>query len=162
MRNVNLTAEQLRMWLHYEPSTGVFTWRIKPNRRIRVGDVAGTPCRGRWQIKLGGTLQRSHRLAWLYMYGEWPKQQIDHINGNPSDNRICNLRDVSSTTNHQNQRRAHKRNKLGILGVSRSYQKKPGFRARIDHVHLGTFETPELAHAVYLHAKRSIHDGNTL
>ena len=95
----SITADELRSILHYDPLTGVFTHRESAGCRL-AGSVAGfLDSKGYMQV---GVLKRqysAHRLAWLYIYGTWPKNQIDHINRNRSDNRIANLRDV---TNQQN------------------------------------------------------------
>ena len=156
-----VTAARLREVLLYIPETGLFYWRYKPNRRICAGDEAGAMLRGRQQIKVDGCIYRSHRLAWLYVYGSMPENEIDHINGNPSDNRIINLRDVAHQHNVQNQRRPHSRNKLGFLGVSRNSHGN-GFRARINDEYLGTFRTPQEAQQEYIRAKRQKHYGSTL
>lgn len=93
-----------------------------------------------------------------------PKEQIDHINGNRMDNRIANLRCVSASVNQQNQRRPHRTNSTGYLGVVPV--RRGQFRAQIwvsgAAKNLGTFDTPQEAHAVYLHAKRLRHEGCTL
>ena len=94
----SITAEELRSILHYDPLTGVFT-RIRSAHPNRVGAVVGSASHGYIRIRLLGKCYPAHRLAWLYVYGTWPKNQIDHINRNRSDNRIANLRDV---TNQQN------------------------------------------------------------
>ena len=97
------TAEYLRSILHYDPATGIFTWKVSTSNRVKVGDVAGCPeGHGYLQIRVQGRLHKAHRLAWLYVYGTWPKDQIDHINRNRSDNRIANLRDVTQKQNMQN------------------------------------------------------------
>jgi hypothetical protein len=85
-----LTAERLRELLNYDPDTGVFTWRVRPVHSHRVGDIAGSvrTTRGYRLIGVAGRVYKAHRLAWLYMMGEWPKDQIDHINRDPSDNRF--------------------------------------------------------------------------
>lgn len=157
-----LTAERLKDALHYDQDTGVFRWKISTNRRIVIGSKAGTVSHGRTQIKLFGVIHRAHRLAWLYVYGEWPRKEIDHINGIATDNRIVNLRDVPRLINAQNQRRPHAKNRTGgMLGVSKS----PGrttFRARIDGEHIGNFCTPQQAHEAYVAAKRQRHAGGTL
>ena len=104
-----------------------------------------------------------HRIAWLYVYGCWPNNHIDHINGNPDDNSIENLRDVSRKVNLQNMRKATKSSKTGILGVSESAGR---FRAsiRIDGKakYLGSFDDAKTAHAAYIDAKRKYHEGCTL
>jgi hypothetical protein len=97
------------------------------------------------------------------MTGEWPVSDVDHINGDPMDNSWRNLRQVSEHENLQNQRRPHSCNRCGLLGVS----KKPyGWQARIridgKSKHLGTFDTPEKAHAAYVAAKRLHHSTCTI
>ena len=98
-----LTAEYLRSVLHYSPETGIFTWKVSTAHRVKVGDVAGSQNGlGYLSIQLQSRPQLAHRLAWLYVYGSWPKDQLDHINRNRSDNRISNLREVSNKQNMQN------------------------------------------------------------
>lgn len=157
-----LTAQRLREVLNYDCGTGAFTWR-QPAKRAnqKPGDSAGCVSRGRVQIQVDGHIYRAHRLAWLYVTGAWPQHEIDHINGEPADNRFVNLRDVTSTVNHQNRRTPQRRNKVGLLGVSPAKQ-KVGFRARIDRLHLGVFQTPQAAHAAYVQAKRELHEGGML
>ena len=143
-----LTAEKLRSVLHYEPETGIFTWKVRTSTCVKVGDAAGCPGGGGYLlISVQSRLYRAHRLAWLYVYGEWPKDQLDHINRNRSDNRISNLRDVSTKQNQQN---AGKRsdNTSGHAGVS-WYKRISKWQAKITHnqkdVHLGYFATIEAA-----------------
>ena len=98
-----LTAEYLRSVLHYAQETGIFTWKVSTSRRVKAGYIAGSLDGGGYlSIKVCSRPYLAHRLAWLYTYGEWPKDQIDHINRNRSDNRISNLRDVSHKQNGQN------------------------------------------------------------
>lgn len=109
----------------------------------------------------------AHRLAWLMSYGRWPESGLDHINGDRADNRLSNLRAVSQAVNAQNQRRAHTDNASGFLGVTRVKDSavRP-YVAQITHNgkvrRIGAFETPELAYAAYLEAKRLTHSGGTL
>ena len=159
-----LTAERLRELFNYNPSTGIFTRLVSTNRGAKAGDVVGHTKSGRYvKVKIDGANYRIHRLAWLFVHGAWPTDHIDHINGNSFDNRIENLRDVGRDLNMQNQRKARSDNKLGVLGVVRSFG---GFRAEIKVCgkkrSLGTFQTPDQAHAAYLDAKRVLHPGNTL
>lgn len=160
MAKTNLSAERLRELLHYDPETGVFTWRV--NRwRLRAGDQAGfVTVRGRVLIRVDQYAHKAHRLAWFYVHGEWPEKGIDHIDGNPANNRIANLRLTNQSENLQNQRRPHKGNASGYLGVS--WVKDRGkWEAKIKHdgrtVHLGRFAAPEDAYAAYLTAKRKYH-----
>ncbi|PNE10603.1 MAG: HNH endonuclease [Beijerinckiaceae bacterium] len=99
-----ITAERLRELLHYEPQTGEFTRRVAMSGRgASVGDIAGKVTKkGYREISVGGSRHKAHRLAWLYMTGEWPKDQIDHVNLNKGDNRWCNLREADNSKNRAN------------------------------------------------------------
>jgi len=149
---IALNAEIVRTFLEYDRESGIFRWRVSPNRRIPVGTIAGTETRGRVQIKICGRLHRAHRLAWLYVYGKWPDKCIDHIDGNATNNRINNLRDVDHSVNNSNRHRCQRNNKLGVLGVSEA-SNKCGYRARIGHKHIGTFKTIEMAKEAYMLAR---------
>ena len=143
-----LTAEQLRSILHYDPATGIFTWKVGCSSRVKVGYIAGSlDGDGYLRIRLQSRKYQAHRLAWLYVYGVWPKDQLDHINRNRSDNRISNLREVSHKQNHQN-RSKPSNNTSGHPGVS--WDKRDSkWRAQITHnqkkIHLGSFTTLEEA-----------------
>ena len=119
MSNKKLTQERVRELLDYDPCTGIFTWKKARGRgRIKFGSVAGSyNSLGYRYIKIEGVFYGEHRLAWLWWYGYAPGGNIDHINRNPSDNRIENLRHVSQQCNMRN-RRISKRNKTGVSGVS--------------------------------------------
>jgi hypothetical protein len=164
MADANLTAAQLREILDYDPETGLFTWAIS-RRGCRRGDQTGAPHRnGYVMIGINRRARLAHRLAWLHTYGEWPKGQIDHINGVRADNRLANLRDVPGRINRQNQRAARSDNReTGLLGV---YKNHGQWGARIQlngrQHYLGNFQTPEEAHAAYIKAKRLMHPGCTL
>ena len=137
-----LTAEHLRSILNYDPATGVFTWKVRTSRSVKIGDITGCPNgHGYLHIQLQSRPYKAHRLAWFYVYGEWPKDQIDHINRIRTDNRISNLREV---TNKQNQQNAGKssHNTSGHPGVS-WHKQNSKWQARIAHnykqIHLGYF-----------------------
>ena len=164
-----LNVAQLHALLHYEPSTGVFTWKTRAgaNGKIPAGSVAGcsTEDYGYHQIRINKKLYQAHRLAWFYVHGVWPSRHIDHKNGVTSDNSLDNLREVTPTQNGQNQRRAHSRSTSGLLGAA--WDKGRGlWRAAIQTdghgKYLGHFTTPELAHAAYIKAKRELHTGCTI
>lgn len=163
-----MDAINLRELLSYNPLTGDFVWRVRPARKIQIGDVAGSltsKSRSRRAIRISGKNYYAHRLAWLHVHGEWPLGEVDHINGNEADNRISNLRVVSHQVNMQNRRRAVSGNRAGELGVSMCAAKKP-YRARLQvgnrAVWLGRHESPEAAHSAYVTAKRKYHEGCTI
>ncbi len=155
-----LTQARLKELLSYDPITGIFI-REQSRRKVRKGSVAGTRRHdGYFTIFMDGHRYLCHRLAWLYMTGEWPLHFIDHIDGNPSNNSFSNLRDVEHTINTQNIRRARSFNSSGLLGANRF---RGGFLSRIivhkKVIHLGWFNTAEEAHEAYLIAKRELHEG---
>ena len=142
----DITAERLKELLHYEPETGIFTWKVRTANQVKVGDVAGCPDgRGYLLIQLQSRLYRAHRLAWLYVYGEWPKDQIDHINRIRSDNRIANLRDVSHKQNNQNKSKPSN-NTSGHPGVV-WHKRISKWQVKIKHnykyIHLGYYTNIE-------------------
>jgi hypothetical protein len=168
MSNITTTSRaEIAAVLSYNAETGVFTWVANRGGGARTGDVAGTVKRGGYvQINVLARLCYAHRLAWLFATGSWPSGCIDHIDGNPSNNRIDNLRDVSAKENQQNQRRAHASNKSsGMLGVSMCKQ-TGRWSAKISVANktknLGRFDTADAAHQAYISAKRALHTGGML
>jgi hypothetical protein len=159
---MSLTAERLKNALSYDHETGVFTWLAFHGAYAKIGMVAGSKRKdGYLRIKIDQVEHSSHRLAWLYVHGEWPKDHIDHINGIRSDNRIENLRDVARSINALNKDYAYSSNKAsGLLGVAWQPTIKK-WRARIS-LHgkrisiKGSFDTPEGAHEAYIDYKKSL------
>lgn len=156
-----LSAERLQELLNYNPKTGIFTWRESANRngrsnpyvmRQRAGSLRPAGYRA---IRIDYELFLEHRLAWLYVHGVWPKNEIDHINRDKSDNRIANLRVASRGQNLANMK-CHKDNSSGYKGVS--FHKRLGWFARIcvnrKHHFLGYHPTAEAAHAAYAAAAK--------
>ncbi len=158
-----MDQQRLRELLDYDAETGRFVWR-QANKRVKAGTVAGYVGNdGYVRIRASGTRFLAHRLVWFYVHGTWPAGEIDHINGDRSDNRIANLRDVSRLTNRQNMRRAQADNRSGLLGVSLTNNRcKASIRSGGKNHHLGYFASPEAAHAAYVAAKRQTHEGCTL
>lgn len=160
-----LTAERLREVLDYDPDTGVFRWRVTRGG-MRAGDVAGTVDKrdGRRTVHIEDRGYFAHRLAFLWMTGEWPAGVVDHRDGAAANNAWANLRHVTVGINNQNRVTPSRRNSTGLLGASRvSGADKGRYRAHIKldgkQRHLGCFDTPEQAHAAYIIAKMRLHPG---
>ena len=112
-----ITQEQLRELLHYDPETGVFTRKVATSNSVKVGDVAGSPSSNEYiNIRVHGRLQKAHRLAWLYVHGTWPTEDIDHVNRDRTDNRLLNLREATRQENMHNTSKLSS-NKSGHPGV---------------------------------------------
>ena len=162
-----MDAELLKAILSYDPETGLFIWKIDPPRgKSHKGCVAGSVAgNGYRQIKISGKVYAQHRLAFLYVYGRVPIDEIDHINGNKQDNRIVNLREASSSLNKQNRHIPSSNNFSGILGAS--LDKRRGYYVANISVdgkqkYLGSFKTAEDANKAYIDAKRIFHPGCTI
>jgi hypothetical protein len=163
------TVARVRELLDYDAITGVFTWRPDRQgvRRNRRGVVAGgVDSYGYVRIKVDGSRIGAHRLAWMHVHGAPPADQIDHIDGNRTNNAIANLRDVPAVVNRQNIRLPKAGNKTGLLGVCAPKYEGCRYLAMICHngkkIRLGYFDTPEQAHSAYIAAKREYHAGCTL
>lgn len=157
-----ITQEELKELLHYDPDTGIFTW-IKPNTfRMNNGDEAGWLTKKEYKrVTINYKCYLLHRLAWLYVYGSFPKNLLDHINGVRSDNRIVNLREASESENIFNSK-TRKDNITGFKGVYfNKRRKKFHARCQINKIgyHLGYFETAELANEAYCNFAK-IHHGD--
>lgn len=155
-----LTQERLKELLSYDPETGVFVWAKPTSNRMKIDGVAGSNHHsGYRQISIDKTLFRSHRLAWLYMAGTFPPEQIDHINMDKADNRFANLRAVTQSENQHNAR-LKITNTSGYKGISyHKSNKKWIAEIKSNNVrkHLGYFSTPEEASVAYLAAQKIYH-----
>jgi citrate synthase len=111
-----LTQEYLKSILDYDLDTGIFTWKVSKANRTKVGDVAGWSYNGYREIEINNKAYKAHRLAWLYVYGEMPKNLVDHVDGNRSNNKISNLREATYQENSENYK-TPKTNKSGVKNV---------------------------------------------
>lgn len=148
--------------LHYDRETGVFRWRNFRRPAIKAWDVAGSAnAKGYVQIMINQENYLAHRLAWLYVTGAWPEDQVDHRDNCKANNAWENLRSATNAENQQNQIVAPKSNSSsGLLGVTWSKAAKK-WAAQIKRagkrVHLGLFDDKDDAHAAYVAAKRELH-----
>jgi hypothetical protein len=161
-----ITQHRLMELVNYNVVTGFFTWKVDKSN-VKAGSNAGTKNRGGYLVfQIDKKLYYAHRLAWLYFYGEYPRLNIDHINGIRHDNRIKNLRDVTKIVNSQNIKHAKSsNNKTGLLGVylcKGTGRYKAEIRVNKIKKHLGMFADPESAHQAYINAKREFHEGCTI
>lgn len=143
-----LSHEYLVSILDYNPETGIFLWKMSTAQCIKIGDMAGCVTRsGYTHITINFQVYKAHRLAWFYVHKEWPKGIIDHIDQNPRNNSILNLRDTCVSTNCHNSK-IRKDNNSGIKGVHFCNSSKR-WKARImvnsKRIALGTFLDFEMA-----------------
>lgn len=149
--------------LSYCPETGELRWRVDRLSGFggviaKAGDVAGCKDgRGYVVLKTGGKRHYAHRLAWSIYYGEDAPQTIDHINGDKSDNRLCNLRAATPSQNRCNVSSTIKA-ASGFRGVVRHHNRFAAYiRVQRKKTYLGAFDTPEQAHAAYAAAAEKYH-----
>lgn len=159
----DLSVEQVRTWLRYDSDTGEFFWVTQKDGRGRWRDIrkrcGGVNGKGYRRIRVNGKYYAEHRLAWLYVYGSWPLKALDHINLDPTDNRIANLREATDSQNLANIR-AYQRNTSGYKGVTlhkgtgkwQAQTKKDG-----KFHYLGLFDCPKDAHDAYRVGAKKYH-----
>lgn len=156
-----LTKERLIELFEYDKDTGVFKRKVARGNQS-AGTIPGTRNHptGRTYMHVDGKTYFSYRLAWLYVYGQFPDSEIDHIDGNKKNNSIYNLRQASRHENAQNIKVAHKNNVSGFLGVNKRGSRYRA-RIRIDGklINIGQFDTPVEAHDAYMKAKDKLHPG---
>ncbi len=143
-----LTQEYLKTILTYSKKTGEFIWLISPRASVKIGQIAGTKNKnGYIHIKIRQKIYLAHRLSWFWMTGHWPKSQMDHINGDKSDNKWYNLREATRQQNNLN-RGHNKNNTSGYKGVTWHKQAQK-WRARSinegKRISLGLYDTKEEA-----------------
>lgn len=148
-----VSAQRARELLTYDASTGILRWRVRRGRSAKPGDVAGCVApNGYRHIRIDGRLFQSARLVWLVVYGEDPRQQIDHINLDRLDDRLDNLRLATNSENQANQPRG-RNNRSGFKGVSwfkPSKRWRAVIRANNRQIYIGLFDDPAEAHRAYV------------
>ena len=149
-----INQSELQRLVNYDPDTGQFT-RLVGVQKSPAGAMLGTPSGGYLYARLNYRKYALHRLAWLYVHGYHPPDQIDHINGDKSDNRIKNLRLATHSQNAANRKgRARLR---GVTRNGRAYEARVKV-GRKSH-HLGRFSCPAAAHFAYVIAA-NVHFGD--
>jgi len=144
----------------FDFSDGNLIWKKKTGPRSKIGHVAGHLRKdGYVQIKFQHKLYAAHRLIWFLIYGEWPKNEVDHIDGNKSNNRLENLRDVTKSQNQQNRLKT-KQNSTGFKGVF-FHPKSNKWMSKITvnkkQIYLGYFHSALDAHNAYSEAAKKLH-----
>jgi HNH endonuclease/AP2 domain len=147
-----LTRARLRELLHYDRDTGEFRWWKRVGNEVRLGERAGY-----LEIRLDNRTYQAHQLAWRYMTGRWCRPMIDHRDGDGTNNRWTNLRRATPSQNTANRRPQN--NSSGYKGVD-LHRRLGRWRAVIckkgRRIYLGSFATPEAAHAAYAAAARKL------
>ena len=154
-----LTQSELKEFLSYDPEIGIFTWLKAIGKRVRVGSVAGTYRKGYIRIGLARKQYSAHRLAFLFMTGLFPPEEVDHINGIKADNRRLNLRQATRNQNMCNQSKRSD-NTSGFKGIGWDKVAKKweaSIKHMNQHIYLGLFTTPEAAHQAYIAAAEKLH-----
>ena len=155
-----LTQEYLKSILDYDCETGIFKWKVSNSPRVKIGDITGCLHHtGYLFIRINKKQYLAHRLAWLYVNGNWPKDMIDHIDGIRNNNKISNLRQASRTENQQNSKLS-KRNTSGIKGISwhkASKKWQVAFKINGKSKTFGYFNDLELAELVVNEARLKYH-----
>lgn len=161
-----LSASEVAAWIDYRQEDGAFCWaETVPSPRSPGARAERKAAKGYLGITIAGAPVLAHRLAWFIVHGEWPSNDIDHLDGCRQNNAIANLRHVTRAQNMQNLKRAHRDTASQLLGAY--FDRRRGtWSSRIckdgDTAHLGTFSAAESAHAAYLREKRAIHECGTL
>jgi hypothetical protein len=147
--NADVSVEQLRALLEYDPSTGILRWKVTRGGSARCGDTAGvTQATGYVVIMVSGKNYLAHRLAWAIVHGEWPTIYIDHIDGDRANNRIANFRLATRAQNGRN------KPARGYSFVPKHRRYRAVIQVNGKNIHLGSFMEPAKAHAAYLAATK--------
>lgn len=171
-----ISPDRLRTLLSYDPETGQLTWKARPKSDFTAtprstqetiwrrwnGQHAGKPALTAGDRYLSGTVEgmnaRAHQIAWAVHYGEWPTEEIDHINGDKKDNRIANLRDVSRSTNHRNRpgRTSTQSGRTGVVWDAQRGKWAARIKVNGKMLNLGRFTSLEAAIAARNEAEKPL------
>lgn len=146
-----LTINRLRELFLYDPSVGSFVRRISRGNQKSLSIAGSIDSSGYLQLMIDGRLYLAHRLAYFWVNGTWPPDQLDHVNKNRLDNRIANLR---AATRGQNVANSEGRSASGFKGV---YAHGRRWKAKIQQRHIGTYDTPGEAYAAWCRAAQEVH-----
>lgn len=153
---MTITQKRLREVLHYNPATGLFHWKVSRGGVTKGGVAGRVHDNGYVRISVDKKRYYAHRLVFLFMEGEFPPEQVDHINMHRADNRWSNLRKASVSENMHN-RNIRRHSSVGVKGVSKN---KSGYSARIrvdkNSIYLGNFKTKEEAGRIYAKAANDL------
>lgn len=150
-----VSVARLRELFTYDPATGTLTRKQSAGCRMAGTAVDSAERKGYFRANVDGQRLKAHKICWALHTGFWPDLQVDHINGNTSDNRMSNMRLATNQQNCANQR-TPKNNTSGIKGVSaRNGRWVAGIKVDGVRIHLGTFDTRERAAAAYAAAASS-------
>ena len=158
------TIERLREVISYCRDTGEFLWLKTLSARAVAGKSAGGLCNGYRYISIDGYRTGAQRVAIALSHGSWPEGEVDHIDTNPLNNAINNLRAVSGGVNRQNVRRARSHSRTGILGVNQipSGRYRAHITAQGQSIYSSVVDTADEASTLYVELKRNYHEGCTL
>ncbi|WP_162292052.1 HNH endonuclease signature motif containing protein [Stenotrophomonas maltophilia] len=157
------TADRVKHLLEYNPGSGAFIWVNPQSNRAKVGEIAGSIFgNGYRYIGIDGKSYKCSRLAWLVTHGEWPADKIDHADGNPTNDRISNLRPCSHAENMQNVRKGKTRaviasRHVGVYWNQRAGRWSADIMTNRQRLRLGLFECEDDAAAAYAAAKARVH-----
>lgn len=159
---MTICISELKECLAYDPDTGNLWWKISRRGASRSKPAGGWSAGGYWKVTVRRKAYAAHNIAWAIYHGEWPNLLIDHINGNPQDNRIYNLRLATQSQNCMNRAKAKGRSSK-YMGVFREKNGRP-WRARIRVegriISLGRYDKEEDARDAYRDAKIKYHPFN--
>lgn len=144
---MELTQARLKELLHYDPETGIFTWLVAKGRCPKGKKAGVVKENGYISIGVDGKYYYAHRLAYLYMTGDWPPVLVDHANRDPSDNSWPNLRPATCTQNHANKIGYGSTGFKGVRPDKKKWMARIGINGRTRYI--GVFATPEEANSAF-------------